>query len=244
MKKDSVLLEVCTNSLDSARQAQLGGAHRIELCSALELGGLTPSAATLQLVRKYIELPIFVLIRPRAGHFCYSPDEREVIFRNIDLAKQMGADGIVGGALTPDGQIDLEFTQRMIEISAPLPFTFHRAFDRCREPMQAMELLIAAGVQRILSSGQAVSAVAGQVLLKQMVEKAGKRLTILGGAGINSQNAKQLVQQTGLEEIHFSAKQEVVSSADGLGGQGNGLADAAHWITDSEEVKRIKALFA
>lgn len=240
MKKESVLLEVCANSLDSAQEAQLGGADRIELCSALELGGLTPSAATLHLVRQSIDLPIFVLIRPRGGDFCYSPQEWEVIFHDIQWAKKLGADGIVCGALSNTANIDLEKTQQLLEASHPLPLTFHRAFDRCVDPIGALQQLMDLGLSRILSSGQEATALQGRNLLKQMVEQAADQLTILAGAGINSDNAKQLVEETGLREIHFSAKRKVMPAVFGNAQKKNAFSDGTYWLTDAREIKNVR----
>ena len=243
MSNQSTLLEVCANSLDSAIQAQKGGAHRIELCSALELGGLTPSVATIELTRQHLEIPVFVLIRPRAGDFCYSLEEWQVILRNIHLAKNLGVDGIVCGALKADGHIDIERTKELIAASRPLPFTFHRAFDRCPDPLLGLQQLMELGVDRVLSSGQESSAMAGRSVLKEMVAYAGSRIMILGGAGINSQNVKQLIVETGLREVHLSGKKKIskrTANVENVRFNQSGNDESEYWLTDYQEIEKVR----
>ncbi|MBL7793592.1 MAG: copper homeostasis protein CutC [Saprospiraceae bacterium] len=199
-------LEICCASYTSALAAQSGGADRIELCMGLELDGLTPSAGMLIKTRQALNIPIFVLIRPRAGNFCYSEHEIEVMLEDISQAKIMGADGIVCGALQTDGQLHYEHTARLVAASAPLPFTFHRAFDVCTAPLEAIDQLAALGVNRILTSGGAPSAPAGAEALRQYIDYAGNRLRIMAGGGIRPDNLGLLLQTAPLQELHSSAK--------------------------------------
>lgn len=246
MNSPAILLEVCANSLDSAINAAQAGAQRIELCSALELGGLTPSAATLRLTRQQTALDIFVLIRPRAGDFCYSDQEWAVIREDILQSKSLGADGIVGGALLADGTIDLERTQEMIALSNPLPFTFHRAFDRVVDPILALQQLIELGAKRILTSGQAANAMGGKKMLKKLVELAGEDITILGGAGIKSKNVKTLVMETGLREVHLSGKKKIerLGKVSAIQFNQNSGEEDSYFVTDVEEIRKVMTVLA
>lgn len=197
-------LEVCAGDLASAQAAAQGGAPRIELCSALHLDGLTPSAETIEAARRIEGLMLHVLIRPREGDFVYSEAETATMLRDIRLAHQLGADGVVIGALTPEGDIDLPCCRRLIEAAQSLPVTFHRAFDRARNPLQALEDIIALGCTRLLSSGQAPTAEAGIPLLRQLVLQARGRLIVIPGAGVTPANARLILDATGATEIHGS----------------------------------------
>ena len=198
------LLEVCTGSLASVEAAVKGGAERIELCSALPLDGLTPSPGLLQYVRNsFPQLKIHVLIRPREGNSVYSQGELRVMLADMEAAMPW-ADGFVSGALTPEGDIDLIAVEMLIRTAQGKPFTFHRAFDRCREPLVALEQLIALGCRRILTSGQAPTAEQGIQLLRQLRDLSEDRLIIMPGGGVNETNARLILDQTGCEEIHGS----------------------------------------
>ncbi len=197
-------LEVCAGDLASAQAAAQGGAHRIELCSALELDGLTPSPALIEAARRIEGLRLHILIRPREGDFVYSEAETNTMLRDIRLARQLGADGVVIGALTPEGDIDLPSCRRLIEAAQGLPVTFHRAFDRARHPLQALEDIIALGCTRLLTSGQASTAEAGIPLLRQLVLQARGRLIVMPGAGVTPANARLILDATGATEIHGS----------------------------------------
>lgn len=199
-------LEICCASYTSALDAQSGGADRIELCMALESDGLTPSAGMLIKTRQALHIPVFVLIRPRAGNFCYSEEEMEVMLEDIAQAKTLGADGIVCGALQADGQLHYEQTARLLEASHPLPFTFHRAFDVCTAPLEAIDQLAALGVSRILTSGGAPNAPAGAENLRGYINYADQRLHIMAGGGIRPDNLAALLQTAPLQEVHSSAR--------------------------------------
>ena len=205
-------LEVCCADLASVQAAKEGGAHRIELCEALELDGLTPSAALIEKAVG-IGVPIQVLIRSRAGDFVYTPDEVEEMAASIRLAKSLGAHGIVIGALTPDGHIDKPAIQQMMEETEGLSVTFHRAFDVCKEPSQALEDIISLGCHRLLTSGQSATAEAGIPLLKQLVRQSNGRIIIMPGAGVSPQNALHILKETGATEIHGSLRANGHTSA-------------------------------
>lgn len=197
-------LEICTNSYQSAINAEKAGAHRIELCSELALGGLTPTYGLLKQVIETINIPAMVLIRPRSGNFTYSDVEFEIMKENIKLCKNLGYAGIVSGVLNADNTIDIERTKKLIQLSKPLPFTFHRAFDWTPKPFEALQQLIDLDVERILTSGQANSARKGIELLKDLNKKANSRITIMPGGGINSDNIL-IFKITGFNEVHCSA---------------------------------------
>lgn len=199
-----MLVEICASSIQSALNAQEAGASRIELCSELGVGGITPSHGMLVRVREKLTIPIHVLIRTRSGNFLYSDEEFETMLADIEFCKQIGCDGIVSGVLLPDFRIDLNRTKELIEKSKPMNFTFHRAFDWVPNPKEALQELKEIQVNRILTSGQEISAEKGIDCLVDLKELAGKDLTIMPGGGINPDNV-QLFQEKGFEEIHASA---------------------------------------
>jgi len=206
-----VTFEISIDSVQSAINAQKAGADRVELCAGLMEGGTTPSMGMIKTVRNSIDISMFVIIRPRGGDFLYTNEEFEVMCSDIVEAKKNGADGIVSGALTEDGNIDIEKTKKMIELAHPLPFTFHRAFDMCRDPYEALDQLIELKAARILTSGQMNSAAEGIPLLRGLVKKAGNRITIMPGAGVNINNIIPLIDETKATEFHFSGKKKYPS---------------------------------
>ncbi|MDJ1506410.1 copper homeostasis protein CutC [Xanthocytophaga agilis] len=208
---DQITVEICVNSAISAIEAQKGGANRVELCENLWEGGTTPSAGTIAIARKNLTIQLFVIIRPRGGDFLYSDDEFDVMKHDILTAKQLGADGIVTGILTADGRVDIPRMKELKELAAPLPITFHRAFDMVADPYQALEDCIALGMDRILTSGLEKSAIEGMELIAELVQKAAGRIRIMPGSGINEKNVHKLVQYTGVKEVHFSAMRTVDS---------------------------------
>ena len=200
-------IEVCSTSLDDAREAEAGGAVRIELCSAITCGGVTPSHATIQsIVDANLNLDINILIRAREGGFHYTPSEIDTMCRDIEFCRHAGVHGVVIGALTAEEDIDLEACKRMVEAAGDLSITFHRAFDICREPLASLEQIIALGCDRLLTSGQQHSAFAGIPLLRQLTTQAAGRIIILPGAGVNPQNAMHILTETGATEIHGSLR--------------------------------------
>lgn len=218
-------LEVCAASMQSVAAAAAGGAHRIELCSALSLDGLTPSMGMIRIVKeRFPQLTLHVLVRPREGNFVYNDVELATMQSDIIECRKAGADSIVVGALTPEGDIDLAAMQRLMEAADTLPVTFHRAFDVCRHPEEALEQVIALGCRRILTSGQQPTAEQGIPLLHRLNQQADGRIILMPGGGVNATNAPLILQQTGCQEIHASA-----SSL-----QPNGLKD-----TDPQKVRAI-----
>ncbi|WP_028871853.1 copper homeostasis protein CutC [Psychroserpens burtonensis] len=201
-------LEICTNSYQSAKNAQIAGAKRIELCSELSVGGITPSYGLIHQIIEELDIETFVLIRPRSGNFQYSEAEFDIIKKDIQICKDLGCHGIVSGVLNEDNTIDIKRTQDLIALSKPLPFTFHRAFDVVPNPEKALEQLIKLGVHRILTSGQHPKAIDGIENLKALKEQAKNRIILLAGSGINSQNAK-LFKDAGFEELHASASEVI-----------------------------------
>lgn len=199
-----MLLEICACNYQSAINAQTSGAHRIELCTELAVGGLTPSYGLLKQVLDVLTIPVFVLIRPRSGNFTYSEIEFEIMKQDIQLCKELGCSGIVSGVLNSDNTVDVERTKQLIELSKPLPFTFHRAFDWAPNPLEALEQLIDLGAKQVLTSGQDSSAEKGIELLKQLKSKAIDRITILPGGGIKKENSK-MFKDLGFTELHASA---------------------------------------
>lgn len=207
-----IKIEVCAASVQSALTAQLAGANRVELCSGLELGGITPSASTIEKTREILDIEVYVLIRPRPGDFFYSSLEFDKIKRDILFCKKIETkdgkkvDGIVVGILHQDGQVDVERTKELVELAAPMKVTFHRAFDRAVDPFLSLEKVIETGAHRILTSGQFADAFEGQFLLKELVEKAAGRISIMPGAGVNAQNILELAKTTQAKEFHLSGK--------------------------------------
>lgn len=200
-------IEVCSFSLNSCLVAQRAGASRIELCGGLAEGGTTPSAGLIQLVRQQLTIPFYVMIRPRGGDFLYSETEFVVMKADIQLAKALGADGLVFGLLNPDGSVDEERTKQLVDLADPLPVTFHRAFDMARDPLEALEAVIRTGAVRILTSGQQQTAEAGLSVLRQLSQTATGRIEIMAGAGVNARNA-QLFIDAGVDALHLSGSQK------------------------------------
>lgn len=199
-------IEICCNSIQSAANAQSAGARRIELCQDLENGGTTPSYAAIKYCVETLKLDVFVLIRPRSGNFCYNELEIETMAEDVRICKTLGVAGIVVGFLTPDGQIDTALTRRFVELAAPLPVTFHRAFDRVPDWRNSLEEVIGCGCARILTSGCRPCVDEGIGELRQIVAQAGTRITILAGGGVTPNNVKHLIQETGVLEVHASCK--------------------------------------
>jgi len=205
---NSVLLEVCATSVGSARAAERGGADRIELCSNLAVGGLTPDPALLASVLEAISIPVHVLIRPRAGDFVYTPAEFERMCREIEQAKSAGAAGVVIGILLPDGRIDVPRTRTLAQIARPLRVTFHRAFDETPDLFEALEDVIRGGADILLTSGGAPDIVSGSAAISRLRTQAGARLQIMAGGGLNVGNLADFVRSTGVLCLHGSFRRE------------------------------------
>jgi copper homeostasis protein len=200
--KNKILLEISVESVEAAAAAERGGADRIELCSDLSVGGLTPDLALIRAIRQRIQIPIFAMIRPRAGDFVYSPAEFAQMKKSIAAAKDAAASGLVFGILKAKGTVDIERTRQLVDLAKPLPVTFHRAFDACPDLTQALEDVVRCGASRILTSGGAASALEGANKIAALVAAADERVTIVPGAGINAENILQLAAATRAYEFH------------------------------------------
>lgn len=205
-------VEICCGSIQSAVNAKAAGATRIELCQNLNEGGTTPSYATIKQCVEGLGLKVFVLVRPRPGDFTYNEVEIENMLEDVRICKELGVAGIVVGFLTSDGHVDVPLTRRFVQAAAPVPVTFHRAFDRCADQTSALEDVIVCGCKRILTSGGKPTAPEGQDRLKELVQRAGGRITILAGSGVRPDNVRALIEHTGVTEVHGSCK---VRLADG-----------------------------
>ena len=202
------VIEICAGSYEDCLSAALGGADRVELNSALSVGGLTPGAAVLEKVKQNIELDVICMVRPRAAGFCYSEKEKELMFEEAELLLWYGADGIAFGFLKEDGSVDEKSTEKMVELihQKGKEAVFHRAFDVCRDADASMELLIGLGADRVLTSGQQAKAMEGKELLKRLQETYGSKIQILAGSGVNDQNARELMEYTGVYQVHSSCR--------------------------------------
>lgn len=207
------LLESVVQTAADAAAAERAGAHRLELCVGLEAGGVTPPADLIGAVVHQVSIPVFVMIRPRAGDFVFSETEFAAALRDVDVARQHGARGIVTGILHGDGRIDLERTRRIVARAGDLPVTFHRAFDAVPDQPVALEQIISAGVRRVLTSGAAPAALEGADRIAALVRQAGGRLTVLAGGGVRAHNVRGLVARTHVSEVHARFESEAGTRA-------------------------------
>jgi len=199
-------LEVCIDSVESAITAERGGARRVELCSALLEGGVTPGAGLIAEVRRSVAIDLFVMIRPRGGDFCYTLSELEVMQEEIKQARRLGADGVVLGVLDERGCVDVARTRQLVDLAAPLPVTFHRAIDMTPDLPAALEAVLATGASRILTSGGAPTATLGIVTIARMVKAAGDRASIMPGGGVSLKTIAGIAQASGAGEFHASLR--------------------------------------
>jgi copper homeostasis protein len=233
-----VILEIAANSVASALAAQEGGAGRVELCTALELGGLTPSHAQIALVRERLRIPLYVLIRPRAGDFFYSDLECETMQRDIETCAALGCDGVVFGVLDADGNVDMPRCRTLIAAAGSMGVTFHRAFDLTRDPLSSLDDVIRLGCERVLTSGAQASALEGAALIRQWVERSAGRIVVMPGAGVDAGNIAKLQKMTGASEFHASAKRQHPS---GMRWQPELLKDMQHGElrSDVEQIRNM-----
>jgi copper homeostasis protein len=208
-----VLLECVVQSVDAARAAEHAGARRLELCVGLEDGGVTPPAALVTAVLERVSIPVFVMIRPRAGDFIYSDREMSDALHDATAARQRGAHGLVFGALHADGRVDVDRTRRVVHAAEGIPVTFHRAFDSVPDQRAALEDAVAAGASRILTSGAAPTAVEGVSRLADLVRQAGPRIAVLAGGGVRAHNVQTIVKRTGVREVHARFEDEAATRA-------------------------------
>lgn len=239
-------LEIAVTSLHSAKLAEQSGADRLELCDNLEQGGITPSGGKIKQIKATVNIPVFVLIRPRKADFYYSDEEFTIMLEDIQLAKALGADGIVSGVLLSTGNIDLRRTKQLINAASPLSFTFHRAFDMCKNSQQALEQLIEIGANRILTSGQKPTALEGKKLINHLVKQAKERIEIMAGGGIQPGILPELLRIDGLHAFHASAKTMVKSKMNFQGGATMGsesLEEEFSWLeTDGMTISQMKRI--
>jgi copper homeostasis protein len=242
----TIQIEVCVDSVESAIAAEEGGADRVELCDNLLEGGTTPSAGMIALARKHLVLGLQVIIRPRGGDFCYSDIEFAVMRRDIETAKGLGVDGVVIGILKPDGCIDVERTRKLINLARPMNVTFHRAFDMTRDPHQALKDLIDLGVDRILTSGQAFSVLEGLDMIAELVRIANDRVIIMPGGG-TERDIRKVVEFCGVKELHVIGPMVVESDMEYrnhevfMGGELR-PAEYQRLVTDSKKIESLRFL--
>jgi copper homeostasis protein len=206
MEEKKYIIEIATSDFVTTKSAVGGGADRIELCANLAEGGTTPSFGTIKQCREAFDVSLYPIIRPRGGDFLYTDEEFDVMLQDVKLCKQLNCDGVVIGLLNADGTIDVNRSSILIEAAYPLGVTFHRAFDRCKDPFEALEQLIEIGCERILTSGQQPSVVDGVELVTQLNKAANERIIIMPGSGVLKENIKMLAEKTGCVEFHSSLR--------------------------------------
>jgi copper homeostasis protein len=236
-----VTVEICVGDVESAIAAEAGGADRIELCDNLAVGGTTPSAGTIAETCRWLSIPVHVLIRPRAGDFVYSEPELAAMRHDIEVAKALGAAGIVLGVLTTESAVDRERTGALVALARPLRVTFHRAFDQTRDLLEALGALVALGVDRVLTSGGRPTALEGIDALATLANRAGNRLAVMAGGRLTAESLETVIRKSGINEIHLRSATSrpvqstmIVSSRDNL---------KMSWDrTDAQRVAAIVAL--
>lgn len=240
----NIKLEICCDSVESAINAATAGAGRIELCSDLIEGGITPGYGTISSARENLIIDLNVIIRPRGGDFLYSNTEFETMKRDIEICRRLGADGIVTGILLRDGSVDVERTSQLVNIAHPMSVTFHRAFDMCNDPFKGLEDVIATGAGRLLTSGQKSTAAEGADLIKKLVKQSNNRIIVMAGSGIGPENIENLIRTTNVREIHMTGRKVVqsnmayIKNGISLGGIRE-IPEFSRKIADSEKIKEI-----
>lgn len=244
MKRQEFEIEVCANSVLSAIAAEKGGADRVELCDNLYEGGTTPSAAMIFQAKQQTAIDLFPIIRPRGGDFFYSEMEMQIMLKDMEIARQMGADGFVIGCLSTDGKVDYEKCARLIDAAKGLPITFHRAFDLCVDAFEALDVIKELGVQRILTSGQKNKAMDGVSMITDLVKVAGSDLSIMAGSGVNEENVLDIARQTQARAFHVSLRESHESKM--IFRRENvfmgGLKEIPEYANKYTDAERIKAL--
>lgn len=236
-------LEICVDSVESAVASARGGAERIELCSALSEGGITPSAGLISAVREAAGIELYVIIRPRGGNFVYSDPELAVMRRDIAAAKAHGVDGVVLGALNADDTVDRTHTRELIELARPLQVTFHRAFDVCRDFDAALEDVIACGADRVLTAGGRSDAAKGLNAIAGLQRRANGRIRIMAGGGIRIGNVRKIASRTGIREVHTSLSTKVRGTAYDGGADGDDLqVGFARFVVRESDVRAFKSV--
>jgi copper homeostasis protein len=231
-----MLLEVVVFNFQSALMAAAAGAHRIELCDNYYEGGTTPSFGNVTLLKEKLEIPIFPMVRPRGGDFLYNNEELMLMEKEIQLFRQLGCEGVVLGCLEKDGTINNEALSKFTEIAYPMEVTFHRAFDRVKDHSAALETIIDCGCKRILTSGGKPLAIEGVNVIKELVDQASNRITIIAGGGVSSNNIARLME-TGAQEFHSPARKTIASEMEFKNEDMHENLGSA--IVDEEEIKRM-----
>lgn len=231
------LLEIIAFTIESCHVAQQAGAARIELCDNPGDGGTTPSYGYIKTARKILQIPLYVMIRARGGDFLYSDDELEIMKTDIIRCKELNCDGVVFGLLNKEGSIDKKRTAQLVELAYPMGVTFHRAFDRCANPFEALEDIIETGCERILTSGQHTTAMEGTGLISDLIKQADERIIIMPGSGVSSRNIIELAEKTGAVEFHSSAKAAGQSNMDFINDKMNEKLQTV--TVDPHEVKAM-----
>ncbi len=240
MEEKKYIIEIATSDFTTTQSAVEGGADRIELCANLAEGGTTPSFGTIKQCREAFTVSLFPIIRPRGGDFLYSKDEFEIMLQDVKLCKQLGCDGVVIGLLNMDGAIDIIRTAQLVEAAYPMGVTFHRAFDRCKEPFTALEELIEIGCERILTSGQQPSVVDGVNVVAELNKIADERIIIMPGSGVRKENIKMLAEKTGCTEFHSSLRGKTASKMSFIH---PGFKDSAEsYMNNAIEVREVREL--
>lgn len=228
-------LEICANSIHSALAAQAGGATRIELCDNMAEGGTTPSYGIITLCKKLLQIPVFPIIRPRGGDFLYTDEEFKVMKQDVIACRNLGCEGVVLGILNAEGSIDMERCAQLIALAKPMQVTFHRAFDRCNNLEEGLEDIIALGCNRVLTSGGKKNAADAIPVLRNLVQQAAGRISILVGSGVNAENIALLARETGASEFHSTAKMPRKSKMGYRPDNDLGQADLKTVIQESSE---------
>ena len=242
-EKGRVLVEVCVDAIDAALEAERGGAARLELCGELMQGGVTPSAGLIAAVWDRIDIPLFVLVRPRTGDFLYTDDELDVMRRDIEQVKSLGVEGVALGALTADGDVDVERLRSLVELARPMSVTFHRAFDFARDRAEALDALLTLGIDRLLTSGGAATAAEGASSIAALVQAVGDRMAVMAGGSITPGTVGALVKTTGVREVHVRGAARVDSAMrhrqDALSISRTGMGDYERSVTRADEIRRV-----
>ena len=237
-----VTLEICVDTLDDAVTAETAGADRIELCSSLESGGLTPS---IGLVRHAVDcdVPVFAMIRPRAGDFYYSDSDLTCMLSDVEILREAGVSGFVFGALNAQNELHVPVLEKLLSACNGMPATLHRAFDHCRDPMQSLDVAIQLGFDRILTSGASATVISGMPLLAQLFARAGERIIIMPGGGVTPITARQLLDNLPVSEIHSSCKSPVATSQNACSDVNVGRVDVGErFCTDAAIVREMQAI--
>lgn len=235
------IIEVATSDYTTTQQAVSGGADRIELCANLAEGGTTPSFGTIKKCREDFDVLLYPIIRPRGGDFLYSNEEFEIMLQDIKMCKDIACDGVVIGMLDNLGNVDVIRTNQLVKAAYPLNVTFHRAFDRCKDPSIALEQLIECGCERILTSGQKPSIMDGISLVKELNDIANDRIVIMPGSGVRPQNIVEIKEKTGCKEFHASLRSKIRSSMQYVNPDFNKDPESyCNNFIDSNDVKKMK----